>query len=89
MAMGVVPLVIYLLCFLASLACAGLLFRGYRISGTRLLLWCGLCFAFLSINNLVVMLDVLNPGGDLRLYRNTASLMAVGALIFGLVWESE
>ncbi len=86
---GFFPLVIYFLCFLASLVCAGLLFRGYHKSGTRLLLWCGLCFAFLSINSLIVMIDVLVANGELRLYRHAASLMAVGSLIIGLVWESE
>lgn len=87
--MGLLPLAIYLLCFLASLACALLLFRGYRKSSTQLLLWCGLCFAFLSLNSLIVIFDVLYPTGDLRLYRQGASLLAVASLIFGLVWESE
>ncbi|HVT82005.1 MAG TPA: DUF5985 family protein, partial [Phycisphaerae bacterium] len=42
---------IYLLCALTSLACAILLARGYLRSRAKILLWSGLCFALLAINN--------------------------------------
>lgn len=88
--MGPLPVVIYLLCFLAAALCTGLLLRGYRRSGTRLLLWSGLCFAFLSLNSLVVLADVLVfVPQDLRLLRHGASLAAVGTLLFGLIWEES
>lgn len=81
---------IYLLCFVASASCTWLLLRGYRRSLTRLLLWVGLCFAFLSINSLAVLFDLLIlPQWDFRVWRHAASLVAVCVLIFGLVWESE
>ena len=44
---------IYLLCMLTSMACAGLLLVAWRRSRYRLLLWSGLCFAGLTLNNLV------------------------------------
>lgn len=88
--MGLLPVVIYVLCLLAAALCTWLLLRGYARSGTRLLLWSGLCFAFLSLNSLVVILDMLVfPGSDLQGLRHLASLLAVGTLLFGLIWEGE
>jgi hypothetical protein len=88
--MGSLPLLIYLLCFLAAALCTALLLRGYRHSGTRLLLWSGICFAFLSLNSLVVIADVLLVSdGDLQFLRHGASLAAVGTLLFGLIWEEQ
>jgi len=85
-----VQIAIYLLCLVSSAACTWLLLKGYRRTLTRLLLWTGLCFAFLSLNSVVVLFDlVVFPQWDLRVFRHTASLAAVGLLIFGLVWESD
>ena len=41
--------IIYTLCILTSLACAGLLFSSYRRTRYRLLFWSGSCFAVLSL----------------------------------------
>ncbi len=88
--MGALPVVIYVLCLVAAGLCTVLLLRGYRRSGTRLLLWSGLCFAFLSLNSLIVILDILIfPGRDLQLLRHGASLLAVGTLLVGLIWDGE
>ena len=51
--------IIYTLCALTALACAYLLLQGYRRGGYRLLLWSGLCFAGLTINNLLLVIDKL------------------------------
>lgn len=84
------PTAVYLLCFLASAACAWLLARNYRRTGTRLLLWSALCFLLLAGNNLVVMLDIVFfPTVDLRLLRYAFSLAAVGVLLFGFIWDLE
>ena len=48
---------VYALCALTSLACAALLLRGYVRSRVRLLLWSGLCFAFLFLNNVLLFVD--------------------------------
>lgn len=88
--MGPLPLLIYVLCLLAAALCTWLLLRGYRRSGTRLLLWSSLCFGFLSLNSLVVILDiVLFPARDLLPLRHAASLLAVGTLLVGLIWEED
>ena len=79
-----------LLAVLASLACMTLLFRGYSTSGLRLLLWSGLCFVFLSLNNALLFVDlVTGPELDLRPYRLAAALVGVLFLLYGFVWESE
>jgi len=86
--MGPLPVAIYVLCLLAAALCTALLFRGYRRSGTRLLLWSGVCFGLLSLNSLAVIADILFfPTRDLQLLRHGASLAAVGTLLFGLIWE--
>lgn len=83
-------IVIYLLCFLASVLCAVLLLRGFQRSHARLLLWSGLCFGFLSLNNLAVLFDLLIVAElDLQIWRHLASFAAVFVLLVGLVWESE
>lgn len=85
-----VPLV-FLLCIATSVICLWLLVRGWRRTGTRLLFWSALCFAFLAVNNLLVFIDVivLPSAIDLRPLRLAASLGAVAVLLWGLIWESE
>ena len=83
---------VYVLCALTSAACAALLLRGYRASGHRLLFWSGLCFVFLFLNNVFLVLDKIvypSPAVDLSLLRSTFSLLGVGTLLYGLIWESE
>lgn len=84
------PTIVYTLCFLASSACAWLLARSYGRSGARLLLWSCLCFLFLAVNNLALIIDLLVLTDiDLRLFRLLFSLTAVSVLLFGFVWDLE
>lgn len=84
------PTVVYLLCFLTSGACAYLLARSYRRTGVRLLFWSALCFGLLTINNLMVILDLLvYPTSDFRFYRLAFSLPAVAVLLVGFVWDAD
>ena len=81
---------IYTLCALTALGCAWLLLRAYRRTHARLLLWSGLCFVGLSINNLLLMLDRLAlPSIDLSVWRSATALIALLTLLYGLVWEDE
>jgi cytochrome bd-type quinol oxidase subunit 2 len=83
-------IIIYLLCFFASVLCAMLLLRGFQRSRVRLLLWSGLCFGFLSLNNLAVLFDLLIVAElDLQMWRHLASFAAVSVLLVGLVLKSE
>lgn len=81
---------VYLLCALTSLACAILLFRGYRRSRTPLLFWSSLCFAGLVLNNVMLFVDlVVVPEVDLRMVRASIALASLSLLIYGLVEESK
>lgn len=81
---------VYLLCAVTSLACAVLLLRGYVRSRVRLLLWSSLCFVGLTLNNVLLVLDlVILPERDLSLLRNLPALVGLALLVFGLVWEAE
>ena len=80
--------VIYALCALTSITAAVLLLRGFRESGARLLLWAGLCFVGLAINNVLLFVDLgLAPEVDLSLWRSLPTVIGLGLLTFGLVWE--
>jgi len=83
--------VIYTLCALTSLACFALLWRSWLASGHRLLLWSAMCFAALSVNNVLLVVDkILLPNEvDLIFPRLVASLAAVLLMLFGLVWGEE
>ena len=84
------PATVYFLCFATSTACAFLLARSYRRTAARLLLWSALCFLFLAMNNLVVIVDLLIvPESDFRILRLLLSLAAVGVLLFGFIWDLE
>jgi O-antigen/teichoic acid export membrane protein len=85
------PTIVYLLCFVTSSACAFLLGRSYGKTGARLLLWSSLCFFFLAINNLLLVVDLvfLPEDVDLRFARLVAALIAVCVLLFGFVWDLE
>jgi len=81
---------IYFLCALTCLAAFGLLLRSWLSTGHRLLFWSALCFAALSLNNLLLVVDKLMlPQMDLSTPRLVAALLGVLLLLFGLVWEEE
>jgi hypothetical protein len=82
--------VIYALCALTSVLCAVLLLRGYLASGARLLLWAGLCFVGLGLNNTLLFVDLgLIPEVDLTVWRSMPALVGLALLIYGLVWETR
>lgn len=81
-------IIIYALCMLTSLGCAILLLRAYLRSRYRLLLWSGLCFAGLTINNLLLFVDkITGPATDLSTWRLVTALAALIPLLYGLIWE--
>ncbi|HXE02663.1 MAG TPA: DUF5985 family protein [Hyphomicrobium sp.] len=83
--------IIYGLCALTALTCAYLLLQGYRRGGYRLLLWSGLCFVGLTINNLLLVVDklILPADIDLSLWRNATVLLSMAVLLYGLIWDTE
>ena len=84
------PAAVYILCLLTGGACAYLLARNYRRTGTRLLMWAALCFLLLALNNAVVFLDALVIHDvDLAVPRLGLSLAAVAVLLFGFIWDLD
>jgi hypothetical protein len=78
------------LCALTSFACAVLLLRGWLRSRAGLLLWSGLCFAGLTLNNVLLVLDkFVLPDVDLSTARLATAFCALALLVFGLIWESD
>src|SRR5688500_13990393 len=82
--------VVYTLCIATALSCCVLLIRGYIRSRARLLLWSGLCFAMLTLENLVLFIDqVVIPAIDISFLQLPVALAAVLFLLYGLIWEAK
>lgn len=81
---------VFVFCALTSIVCAVLLWRGWRESRARLLLWTALGFAGFAINNVMLVVDeVIVPDRDLQLTRQVSGFAAVAVLLFGLVWDVD
>jgi hypothetical protein len=79
---------VYSLCAAAALACTLLLLRAYLRTRTPLLLWSSACFACLTLNNVLVAVDlVFVPDVDLFPLRSLAALVGISLLLYGLIWE--
>lgn len=82
--------VIYGLCMVTAFGCAWLLLRSYTRTRSRLLLWSGLCFVGLGLNNFLLVLDrYVFPTVDLSIVRLIPALMGMSLLLYGLIWEAE
>lgn len=81
---------IYALCALTAGVCTYLLLKAYRRGKYRLLFWSGICFAGLTLNNLLLVVDKLVwPLVDLSVVRTSVALLAMGVLLYGLIWDVE
>ncbi len=80
---------VYLLCCGTSLLCAVLLLRRFARQRVHILLYSGLCFAGLAINNLLVYLDFVVPHTHWTLARNLVAAGATLVLVFGLIWNTR
>lgn len=82
--------VAYILCALVSLLCSVLLLRGFFRGRHRLLLWSGLCFAGLTVANVLIFVDLVAlPNVDLYPLRLAMTAVSMLTLLFGLLWEGE
>lgn len=82
--------VVYILCGLTSIVCTVLLLRAYFKNKVALLLWSGLCFLFLSMNNILLFMDlVVYPDVNITIYRNLTGALAMGLMVYGLVFKSS
>lgn len=81
---------IYALCAITALACGILLLAGSRRSGSRMLMWSGLCFGGLALTNALIVVDALDlTTEDLWTMRLVVSLAAIALLLYGLVFEEK
>jgi hypothetical protein len=81
---------VYLLCAVTSCLCSILLWRGYRRTSVKLLFWSSMCFLGLTIDNVLLYVDVVViPEIDLSVWRKLPGLLALVALLYGLVWDSK
>lgn len=82
--------VAFILCAATSFACAVLLYRGYRRNGVRLLFWSALCFLGLTLNNILLFIDLnVVPNTGLEVFRSLPALFGLAALLYGLIWEAK
>jgi hypothetical protein len=88
--METLKLTLTLLAAITSLACTVLLFRGYLRRRLRLLLWSALCFVGLTVNNVVLIFDlVILPLVELRPLRYASALIGMLFLLYAFIWESD
>lgn len=78
--------VLVLLCFAVSAACAILLLRAWRRTKLRLLMFSGLGFSGIALNNLLLVVDA-SAVPDLSTWRGTPTLVGLGIFIWGLIGE--
>lgn len=82
--------IIYSLCALTAAVCALLLLQAYNRGGYRLLLWSGLCFVGLTINNVLLVMDkVIFADIDFSMFRLFTAFFSMLVLLYGLIWDSE
>lgn len=81
----------YILCALTSMICFALLLRAYAQNKAKLLLWSSLCFFFLAVQNVVLVIDLVitGPAVSLVLYRTLAGFVGPAILLVALLWESN
>ena len=84
-----IPSIVYLLCGATSIFCLLLLFRQYRSTRTKLLLWSTFCFACFAVTNILLFLDLIFfPEADLLALRSVITLAGMMMLLYGLIRES-
>lgn len=81
-------IIVYFLCGLTSLACAWMLMRSYFRIRSSLLLYSGLCFIGLCLNNVILFIDLaILPGTiDLSIIRSGLAFGSLAILLYGLIW---
>jgi heme/copper-type cytochrome/quinol oxidase subunit 4 len=82
--------IVFVLSAFTSLTCAVMLLRGYAKSRAKFLLWSGLCFVGLTLNNVFLYIDLaMYPEADLFMLRNLPTLVGLLLLLYGLIWDTK
>lgn len=79
----------YLLCAITSLVCFLLLLRSFFQNRSRLLLWSSLCFAFFTVQNVLLVVDLimLPTQINLAVWRSLSGFVGALVLLLALIWE--
>jgi uncharacterized protein DUF5985 len=77
---------LYFLCFAISTTCAVLLLRAFVKSRIALLLWSGIGFTGIALNNLLLVVDN-SIAADLSVWRSVPTLIGLIIFIWGLAGE--
>lgn len=82
---------VYILCAVTALMCAYLLARAYRRTPSRLLLFSSVCFAALTVNSILLVLDriIFPVEVDLRLWRIGVASTGLLVLLWALITQRE
>ncbi len=84
------PGVVYLLSAATAVACGVLLWRAWRQNNVRLLFWSALCFFGLTIDNVLLYIDlIIFPDVEMYNASSIAGLISIMLLLFGLIWDNE
>jgi hypothetical protein len=79
---------VYILSALIAFGCAVLLLRSFAFARNALLVWAGVCFVGMALNNVMLFLDeFVIRHTDLSAWRTAPALGGMLALVFALVWE--
>jgi hypothetical protein len=80
----------YTACTVTAAICAWLLLRAYLRSRFGLLLWGGLCFVGLTLNNVLLVLDkIVFPSIDLSIFRLSVGLAALLLFLAALILDGD
>jgi hydrogenase/urease accessory protein HupE len=80
--------IVYALCGLTSILCAGLLYRHYCSTRAKLLFWSTCCFVGLALANILLFVDlIILPNINLSVLRSAVTLAALVMLLYGLIRE--
>jgi hypothetical protein len=70
--------------------CAVLLLRAFVRVRSQLLLWCGLCFAGLTVSNALLIVDLyLVPDESFYPQRLLVAAVSMLAMVYGLIFHGE
>ena len=80
---------VYVLCALTRAVCAVLLTRAWLATQVRLLLWSAICFGLLTLNNVLLVVDLvfLEDSADLSTVRAASGLAGLLVLLYGLIYD--
>ena len=88
--MNAFKIVLYVVAIVSSATCAMLLLRAYVHRRVRLLMWSGICFVGLTMNNVALFADlVVFPQLDLRLARHLPALIGMLFLLYGFICDAD